>query len=182
MKLRALLPAVLVAGLGTLSSAQNFSHTWDGTEPTRLGRLFRDGIPSNHTAPKPFPGVFNPGTSYYYYQVNMGGFGPGDIPIYITPIAQTAVSHIAAYHTMAPGAGDMSVNYLGDQGSSSVTSPFSVLLPGGTDLWIFVTTTIAVPGGVGEFFEGNVSTVPEPGTFIAIGIGLAGLALARRRK
>jgi hypothetical protein len=28
--------------------------------------------------------------------------------------------------------------------------------------------------------EGAV--VPEPGTFIAIGIGLAGLALARRRK
>ncbi|MDQ2986983.1 MAG: PEP-CTERM sorting domain-containing protein [Armatimonadota bacterium] len=183
MRLRTLLPVAMIVGLGTVASAQVFSHTWDGTEPTRLGRLFRDGVPSNHLAPKPFPGVFNPTGTYYYYQVNMGGFGPGDIPVYIIPTIQPDVaSFVAAYHTAAPGAGDMSVNYLGDQGGSVVTNSFSVILPGGTDLWIFITTTSVVPGGIGSIIEGTVTTVPEPGTFIAIGIGLAGLALARRRK
>jgi hypothetical protein len=40
--------------------------------------------------------------------------------------------------------------------------------------------TNTVPGAA--MFEIEGAVVPEPGTFIAIGIGLAGLAIARRRK
>ena len=41
--------------------------------------------------------------------------------------------------------------------------------------------------GVGHFYtgisgQGDIIVVPEPGTFVAIGIGLAGLAMLRRRK
>ena len=40
------------------------------------------------------------------------------------------------------------------------------------------------PGGLPQYETGDlaINPVPEPGTFVAIGLGLAGLALARRRK
>ena len=71
-------------------------------------------------------------------------------------------------------------------------------LPGtGPDPIFWATSAPAVPGDPGSVFgpginstlsAGNtehaftINAVPEPGTFIAIGLGLAGLALARRRK
>jgi hypothetical protein len=49
----------------------------------------------------------------------------------------------------------------------------------------YLATSGTTAQATGSFYmgvSGVGNIVPEPGTFIAIGIGLAGLAIARRRK
>src|SRR5438034_10879793 len=44
------------------------------TDPTQLGRINRNNIISDWSAPKPFPGVFNPTITYNYeiFSINVG--------------------------------------------------------------------------------------------------------------
>src|SRR6478609_3658643 len=46
--------------------ASDISATFSAADPTQLGRLSRDGVPSDWSTSKAFPGVINAGTSYRY--------------------------------------------------------------------------------------------------------------------
>lgn len=96
--------------------------------------------------------------------------------------------------TVLPGpyAGTVGPNGTGFSGAQPASRIASVNLTANTPYWLvntsfrawnYVNTTDGA--GVGHFYtgiSGQGNVVPEPGTFVAIGLGLAGLALARRRK
>jgi hypothetical protein len=83
-----------------------------------------------------------------------------------------------------------STGFSGTQPGSRISTG---LLAANTDYWLVMTSfrntdfvgTSTTAQATGDFYvgmggPGNV--VPEPGTFVAIGIGILGLAIARRRK
>lgn len=88
-----------------------------------------------------------------------------------------------------------STGFTGAQPGSRLAS---VALAANTDYWVVMTSfrntdyltpgaPSTVSGATGPFYvgvegPGNIAIVPEPATFIAIGAGLLGLAIARRRK
>jgi len=58
-------------------------------------------------------------------------------------------------------------------------------LPGTpTKLWIYETVVVTGQGSVNSFTDGYTQnkSIPEPGTLALLGLGLAGLGFARRRK
>lgn len=65
----------------------------------------------------------------------------------------------------------------GTYSQGNTHSMHTVNVVGGT-----FTATISVNSGFASVNGMQVSVVPEPATFVALGLGLAGLALARRRK
>ncbi|MDQ2986984.1 MAG: PEP-CTERM sorting domain-containing protein [Armatimonadota bacterium] len=83
-------------------------------------------------------------------------------------------------------------NFVGGSFTPPLTAPAANVTPGSTNAkqWNGAAWVNAIDTGTTglENFPKDMpflihgSVVPEPGTFIAIGIGLAGLALARRRK
>jgi hypothetical protein len=172
------------------------------SDPTQLGRLSRDGVPSDWSVSKPFPGVINTTTTYHYlaFMINVG----------LTPFVQVNVDmgtsinlFAAAYDTAylpnsagAPNFG-FNLNYLGDGGFSGDPFPgdpqfFQVVVPVNHTLVLVINNTLAANGGVGDPFhllvEGFVDSaftdpepVPEPATMALTFTGLAFVALKRRR-
>jgi hypothetical protein len=159
----------------------------DYADLSQLGRLNRNGVPSDWSAPKPFPGTINTTTTYQYqtFNVNVGDFSYIQI-IMDDPAANVfASAYLGSYN---PGAG-LDVNYLGDAGQSGNhlgVDPlvFQVVVPPHSDLVAVVNTTSAL--GIGETFrltvEGfydseysDVPGVPEPSTFLLFGAGVAAL-------
>lgn len=111
---------------------------------SQLGRIFRDGTPSG-CGGKAYPGIFNPGTPYYYETFNFQAQGSGAVCVRVnfdpntgaTPCATNA--HASAYSgTYDPN--NQSANYLGDVGSS-VTQPFQFTIAGGSSFQVVVTNT-----------------------------------------
>jgi hypothetical protein len=160
-------------------------------DPTQLGRLNRNGIPSDWSAPKAFPGVVNPTTSYHYHMYV--------VPVISTPFIQISIddpnpnTFASAYlNTYVPTS--LNTNYLGDPGQSGNffgVDPqfFQVIVPEGNSLIVVVNDPSATGLGVGEHFnllvEGFVDTnfdeVPEPGTALLIGGGMVLVGLMRVR-
>jgi PEP-CTERM motif len=172
-------------------------------DPTQTGRLSRDGVPSDWSGPKAFPGVLNPSTTYHYeaFLINVG----------MTPFIQISDDTTAgnlffsAYDTTyspdsagAPNFG-FDTNYLGDAGFSGDPFPgdpqfFQVVVPANHNLLVIVNNTAANNVGVGDSFhllvEGFIDSqftdpppsVPEPTTMLLSATGLAFLALKRARQ
>src|SRR6266478_4535617 len=77
MRLLRHVPVAFFAFVGVTSGSVLLDITSTGlksTDPTQLGRISRDGITSDWSTPKAFPGVFNPTTVYNYeiFTVNVG--------------------------------------------------------------------------------------------------------------
>ncbi len=170
-----------------------FAGSWDGTEPTQLGRIFRDATPSDGNAPKPFPGGFNAGSTFSYELFQFYNNGPADV-VTIDATVSSVDTHFAAfsgtfYDTTFVNNGP---TYLGDIGSS-VSQSFSILAPVNSPFFVIAMTT-ASEDPLGQTFSFTVegdnvslsppSSVPEPGTMTLVGLGAFGLiggAIRRRR-
>jgi len=158
---------------------------------TQLGRLTRDGIPSDWSAPKLFPGVINSGVAYAFetFQLNVGVYPY--IQIDFDEPSSTVLFASAYLGTYDPF--DMSLNYLGDAGSSGdpFGNPgyFQVLVPAYSNL-ILVVNEATTGAGAGKnfaymvegFFDADYrDAVPEPSTILLICTGMALLPLFRRK-
>ena len=168
----------------------------NGTEPTQLGRISRNGVISDWSSVKPFPGDINTSTLYRYTTYN--------IPIVTFPYVQatfddvsgTASTFIAAYQN-AYNPLRKSTTYLGDPGRSGNyfgVDPltFQVIVNVGNTLVLAVNDTSPTGAGVGQPYrllvEGfsdtnfNETPIPEPAVWMLTGAGLTGVLLYGHRR
>ena len=124
------------------------------TSPTQLGRVFRDGIPSA-CGGWPYPGIFNPGTTYLY-EVHgpYGNDGTGTCATVVWDDGDCDTSaHPNAYVTSYDPS-SQGTNYLGDIGNSA-SAPFSFDIPDNSEYFIVIheTGTPFVAGSCSYSFE-----------------------------
>lgn len=114
---------------------------------TQLGRIFRDGV-AGACPTKPYPGIFNSGTTYNYESFTYTNTGAAPTCVTVnfnpdtaagTPCATNA--HASAYAGSYNPA-NQAANFLNDVGSS-VTQPFLFEIPAGQNLVLVVSNTSA---------------------------------------
>jgi len=191
---------LLGSGLAQATTIDLDTLSISATDPTQLGRLSRDGVPADWSAPDPFPGVLNPTTPFHFITRDLdlgaleagfvyGGFIQIDFE---TPTANTFLSaYLDSYNPL-----NLATNYLGDAGFSGDPFPgdpgfFQVFVPAGHDLVLVLNETVA-NGGLGfpgdlqvEAFSDteftDLAAVPEPRTWALLLSGVAILLTTRRR-
>ena len=195
----------LMCGFANATVIDTETLTLTSADPTQMGRLNRNGIISDWSGPKPFPGVVNPATPYHYITCDLDvgaleaglGFSYGGF-IQIDFDSTAATTFLSAYLD-AYSPSNLAANYLGDEGASGNffgVDPrfFQVVVPSGHDLvLVFNETTtnggLNLPGDVTvEAFADTLFTdlsplspapVPEPSTLSLLMCGIA-FAAARR--
>jgi hypothetical protein len=155
------------------------------TDPTQFGRISRDGVVSDWSTPKTFPGTINPTTPYTYQTFSV--FDQSFKYVQVT-FDSVAVDTFSAAYLGTYDPTNQPQNYLGDPGSSGNffgTDPlvFQVVVPIPSNVVILVNETDA--SGVGEPFhiivEGFTDTnfddtiTPEPSALALAAMGLTGL-------
>src|SRR5689334_3378232 len=109
-KLAIVLAGALFAALANATVLADISSALTSADPTQLGRISRNGIASDWSTPKPFPGVINPTTSYNYHTYSVNVQAGSFVQVLIDSLsANTFVSaYLGSYN---PSAG-LGVNYL----------------------------------------------------------------------
>lgn len=165
-------------------------------DPTTLGRISRNGVISDWSTAKPFPGVINTATSYRYhvYDILIPFFNY--IQISIDDSINTNVFASAYLSVYDPN--NKATNYLGDAGGSGNLAgnprAFQVIMPSTPGhLEIVINDSSAAGAGVGNPYEILVEgfsdtqfneNTPEPASLglTAGGLGFALWLVARRRQ
>lgn len=168
-----------------------------GTDPTMNDRVLRDGVPSDWSYQKFFPGYFGvPGPRAYDLWTFNNVWGIDlYIQISLDDLAVTNLVFSTAYlDSFDPT--DQETNYLGDAGVSppilGAPVTYQVIVPAGNNLVVVVNQTSNLPGDLpvqygllvegfsSQFYEDLPAPVPEPSS---IALCLAGLvALAARKR
>lgn len=159
------------------------------SDPTQMGRISRNGVSSDWSQLKPFPGVINTTTTYHYteYFVNVG----------VTPFIEVTLDSspnvfVAAF--LGPyDPTNIASTYVGDPGLSEplgFPSSFQVVVPKFQTLTLVINNTAGGNGGVGDpytlivqgFLDTQFTNTPEPSTFLLLGPGVLGVGGFLRRK
>jgi hypothetical protein len=200
-----LVVAVLLLALGLAAPASAlpitaFTATSGESGLTQTGRLFRTGVPSEWSSPKPFPGTSGTAILNYtaytllgsMFDYGLGGYA-GFVQVSIDdPLTSTLGS---AYKNLYDPS-NMATNYLGDMGSSGnvfgFPRAFQIYLAPGDDLVLLfnnLSEGVGQNDPLGVLVEGFVDTqytdpiqgVPDTGSsLLLLGMSLAGLRAARR--
>ena len=191
-----LLGALLLVSVAQADTLTTFTTSISGSDPTQLGRISRNGIPSDWSGLKVFPGIVNPSTVYNYhtYSVNSGVTPFIFITMDSVPGNTFASAYFPSYNPTNVGPNNgLDVNYLGDAGSSGNyfgTNPisFEVYVPVHSNFLVVVNTssnaglgqpfTITVQG----FLDDQFTSTPEPGSLVLLGSGVLGVVGLVRRK
>jgi hypothetical protein len=163
------------------------------SDPTELARLSRNGITSDWSAPKTFPGAITaaPGNPFHYMTYLVPDVAYPFIQISFDDLSGTALTFASAYlgaytPNGTPPSFGLDTNYLGDAGASGNffgVNPraFQVTVPIGDDLVIAINDTSSTgSGSVGApyrvliegFFDTNFNDTPEPASLALCGFGL----------
>ena len=201
MKIASKFVYVVLCALLLISVAQadlltTFTSSISLSDPTQLGRISRNAIPSDWSGVKTFPGIINPTTTYNYhtYSVNSGVTPFIFITIDSVPANTFASAYFPSYNPTNTGTNhNMDVNYIGDAGSSGnyfgvdpisfevyvpVRSNFLVVVNTSSNAGIGQPYTITVQG----FLDDQFTSTPEPSTLWLLGSGALGIAGLVRRK
>jgi len=191
-----LLGALLLVSVAQADTLTTFTTSISGSDPTQLGRISRNGVPSDWSGLKVFPGIVNPSTVYNYhtYSVNSGVTPFIFITMDSVPGNTFASAYFPSYNPTNVGPNNgLDVNYLGDAGSSGNyfgTNPisFEVYVPVHSNFLVVVNTssnaglgqpfTITVQG----FLDDQFTSTPEPGSLVLLGSGVLGVVGLVRRK
>jgi hypothetical protein len=162
---------------------------------TQFGRISRDGVASDWSGPKTFPGVTGAPTAraYEVITVNSGPFPFLQISFDDPAALLFDAAYIASYAPVnSPPNYGLNVNYLGDPG---ITEPFGN--PTFFQILVAPHTNVLIPineinpgGGTGAtfdllvegFFDTAFNDIPEPSPILLIGCGAGILALLRWKK
>jgi hypothetical protein len=162
-------------------------------DPVQLGRLSRDNVLSDWSAPKDFPGVVNTTISYHYQAFALPTILYPFVQISVDDVSETAQTFVSAYlNTYTPDSAPpnygLDVNYLGDEGYSGNLAgnprAFQVVVPVGSRLILAVNEISPAGSGIGQpfrliaegFTDTNFSEAPEPATFAFV-LAAAGAGL-----
>jgi hypothetical protein len=194
----------LMGGLAQATTIATDTLVIGAGDPTQLGRLSRDGVPSDWSVtPKPFPGVINPTTTYHYItrdldiaalEASMSFAYGGFIQVNFDSSAATTFlsAYLDSYNPL-----NLATNYLGDAGFSGNPFPgdpgfFQVVVPAAHHLILVLNETtpnggLNLPGNlVVEAFSDteftDLEAIPEPGTCALLFYGMAILRTMRRRR
>jgi hypothetical protein len=185
-----LLGALLLASVAQADLLTTFTTSISGSDPTQLGRISRNGIPSDWSGLKPFPGVINPTTVYNYHTYSVNS---GVTPFILITIDSVPGNTFASAYFPNYDPTNLSLNYIGDAGRSGNlfgVDPvsFEVYVPMRSDFLVVVNTssnagigqpfTITVQG----FIDDQFTSTPEPGSLVLFGSGILGVAGLVRRK
>jgi hypothetical protein len=163
-------------------------------DPTQFGRISRDGVTSDWSVPKTFPGTINPTTPYTYqtYSVFDQFFKYVQVTFDSVAIDTFSAAYLGTYDPT-----NQSQSYLGDPGFSGNffgTDPlvFQVVVPIPNNVVILVNETdengvgapfhIIVEGFTNTNFDDTITPEPSAQSLAAIGLtGLLALAYKGRR-
>jgi len=162
---------------------------------TQFGRVSRDGVVSDWSGPKAFPGVIGAPTArgYELFAVDVGAYPFIQITLDDPAVALFGAAYLDAYTPVnsAPNYG-LDLGYLGDAGTSEPfgnPSFFQVAVSPNSQLLIAITE-LNPGGGSGQplhllvegFFDTAYNDTPEPATGLMVLSGLTGFARAARRR